>query len=189
MTEPRSETVSSESEQLILVDGQDNAIGSLSKSECHDGDGVLHRAFSVFIFNSIGELLIQQRAADKRLWPSYWSNSCCSHPRVGESMDVATERRCQEELGISTALTFVYKFEYQVNYQTLGAENELCSVYVGTYTGPLDINRSEVSDYRWVSMGELSHDLNARPEQYTPWFAMEWQRLQNDFRDYLPRMD
>ena len=89
--------VSSEAEELILVDGEDNETGYLSKAACHDGDGVLHRAFSLFLFDSAGRLLLQQRAATKRLWPGFWSNSCCSHPRRGESMEVATSRRLRDE--------------------------------------------------------------------------------------------
>ena len=88
--------VSSEAEELILVDEQDNETGYLSKAACHDGDGVLHRAFSVFLFNDRGELLLQQRSPSKRLWGGYWSNSCCSHPRRGESIQVATRRRLRD---------------------------------------------------------------------------------------------
>jgi len=105
--------VSSENELLILVDNDDKETGNLSKAECHDGDGILHRAFSVFLFNDQGELLLQQRGAEKRLWPMYWTNTCCSHPRQGESMDLATERRLQQELNTGSALEFVYKFEYR----------------------------------------------------------------------------
>ena len=123
-----SEVVSDDTELLILVDSSDRETGQLDKSACHDGEGQLHRAFSVFIFNDAGELLIQQRAADKRLWPSFWSNSCCSHPRAGEAIDDAAERRCQQELGIAASLTFLYKFEYQAAYEDIGSERELCSV-------------------------------------------------------------
>ena len=90
--------VSSESEQLILVDRDDNEIGYVSKADAHDGAGMLHRAFSLFLFNDAGELLLQQRAPEKRLWGGYWSNSCCSHPRRGESLDIATSRRLLDEL-------------------------------------------------------------------------------------------
>ena len=92
--------VSSEQEELILVDREDNELGFLSKAECHDGAGVLHRAFSLFLFNDEGELLLQQRSGNKRLWPNFWSNSCCSHPRRGESMEVATRRRLRDELNL-----------------------------------------------------------------------------------------
>lgn len=186
MTERRTEIVSDDSELLILVDEQDNALGELDKASCHDGFGRLHRAFSVFIFNDQGELLLQQRAEDKRLWPSFWSNSCCSHPRVGEAMDVAIQRRCEQELGMSTDLRYVYKFKYQASFKDLGSEHELCSVYVGQYSGQLDINHSEIMDYRWLSPEVLDAEMAASPEQFTPWFAMEWDRLKTEFKDLLP---
>ena len=125
------DSVSPESELLILVDAHDQETGSLGKVECHDGDGILHRAFSVFLFNDRGELLLQQRSADKRLWPMFWTNTCCSHPRQGESMQMATERRLQQELNTASTLEFIYKFEYQARFGDLGSENELCSVYLG----------------------------------------------------------
>ena len=96
--------VSSESEELILVDRADNEIGFISKADAHDGAGILHRAFSLFLFNDEGELLVQQRAPGKRLWGGYWSNSCCSHPRRGESMLTATGRRLEEELNLAADL-------------------------------------------------------------------------------------
>ena len=120
-----------DSEALILVDEADRSLGVLSKALCHEGRGVLHRAFSLLIFNERGELLIQQRAASKRLWPMYWSNSCCSHPRGDESLETATQRRLYEELGIGCPLQFLFKFQYQAQFDATGAENELCSVYIG----------------------------------------------------------
>ena len=120
--------VSSESEDLILVDANDKETGFLSKARAHDGQGVLHRAFSVFLFNEKGELLLQQRAASKRLWPGCWSNSCCSHPRRGETMRVATRRRLRDELNIDVELEYVYKFIYQAEFGEFGSEHELCHV-------------------------------------------------------------
>ena len=175
--EPRSEVVSDESELLILVDAEDKVLGSLDKSACHNDQGVLHRAFSLFIFNAQGELLIQQRAADKRLWPGFWSNSCCSHPRVGEELDTATQRRCQQELGFTTPLRFAYKFQYQASFADVGSEHELCSVYIGTYTGELDINQTEISAYRWLSKSALDQEFATNPDTFTPWFKLEWQTL------------
>jgi isopentenyl-diphosphate Delta-isomerase len=98
---------------LILVDGADREVGFLPKDLCHDGQGVLHRAFSLLVFNEKGEQLLQQRSASKRLWPLYWSNSCCSHPRRGESMEAAVKRRLDEELGLSCPVQFLFKFQYQ----------------------------------------------------------------------------
>ena len=103
---PEHEIVSCESENLILVDQQDREIGTLDKAACHDGQGMLHRAFSLFIFNSQGELLLQKRSSQKRLWGGYWSNSCCSHPRQGEEYEIAIRRRLKEELGIQTELKY-----------------------------------------------------------------------------------
>lgn len=173
----RSEIVSSPAEQLILVDSDDREIGAMPKKDCHLGDGVLHRAFSVFLFNSAGDVLLQRRSADKPLWPLYWSNACCSHPRVGESLEQAAQRRLREELGVECSLRFLYKFEYQANYADVGAECELCHVYVGESDGPFDPNESELDDLRFFSRVELADRLDAEPDSFTPWFKMEWEAI------------
>jgi isopentenyl-diphosphate delta-isomerase len=169
--------VSSESEELILVDADDREIGYESKARCHDGDGLLHRAFSVFVFNAADELLLQQRSADKRLWPLFWSNSCCSHPRRGESMQDAASRRLQEELGLSCALEFVYKFQYQAPFGDLGSENELCSVFVGHSDQVPRTNANEIAACRYVSPAQLDRELRDEPEHFTPWFKLEWRKI------------
>ncbi|MCX7063632.1 MAG: isopentenyl-diphosphate Delta-isomerase [Proteobacteria bacterium] len=128
----RNLVVSSDEEQLILVDSNDRETGTLSKSQCHDGVGTLHRAFSLFVFNRRGSLLIHQRHPSKRLWPDYWSNSCCSHPRAGEDMDLAVHRRLAQELGLNADLRYIYKFEYTAPFGDAGTEHELCWVYAGT---------------------------------------------------------
>lgn len=187
MADPvRREVVSSDRELLILVDSDDREIGTLDKSACHDGDGVLHRAFSLFVFNDAGELLIQQRQSDKRLWPSYWSNSCCSHPRAGEVIEEAVARRLDEELGLSAELRFVYKFEYQAHFGDAGTEHELCSVYVGRTSAEPAVNAAEVFAWRWVAASALDRELGSHPERFTPWFKMEWQRLTGEFASVLP---
>ena len=182
----QDEIVSSEAEALILVDPDDRDIGFLDKSACHDGDGVLHRAFSLFIFNPEGELLLQQRAGEKRLWPEYWSNSCCSHPRRGETMDLAVQRRLQQELGMSADLQFTFKFEYQARFGDLGTEHELCWVYVGQTRQQPVINVTEIKDWRWADPARLSQAIAADPQSYTPWLIMEWERLNREFADRLP---
>jgi isopentenyl-diphosphate delta-isomerase len=179
--------VSSENELLILVDNEDRETGNLSKAECHDGDGILHRAFSVFLFNDQGELLLQQRGVEKRLWPMYWTNTCCSHPRQGESMGLATERRLQQELNIGSALEFVYKFEYQARFGDQGSECELCSVYLGRINGEPTANDTEIAALRFVSAEDLQTEIDSQPEQLTPWFKMEWQRLNEEFAESLGR--
>ena len=183
--ETASRIVSSEAEELILVDGDDNEIGSLSKAAAHDGDGVLHRAFSVFLFNPNGKLLLQQRAQGKRLWPGYWSNSCCSHPRRGESMEVATSRRLRDELNLDAELEYVYRFSYQARYSELGSEHELCHVYLGRIDGFVDFNRNEIEATRFISPAALDEEFEQKPETLTPWFRMEWQALRTDYSEQL----
>ncbi len=185
-TPAQATIVSSEAEQLILVDAHDQITGYDSKAACHDGQGVRHRAFSLFVFNRAGEVLLQQRSAGKRLWPGYWANSCCSHPRRGETLDEATQRRLQQELGMACELRYLFKFEYHANYRDLGSEHELCSVYVGRSDAPVCANASEVAAWRFVSCAALDAEIRDAPERFTPWLKLEWQRLRNDFNADLP---
>lgn len=175
--------VSFDDEPLILVDEQDNVVGYRDKKSCHIGDGVLHRAFSIFIFNEHGQLLVQQRSREKMLWPLFWSNSCCSHPRKGESMDVATRRRLREELGFSVPLRFLYKFTYHARYEDKGSERELCYVYIGYHDGMVIANPSEIAEWKFVDVKELDRDMQQNPQRYTPWFRMEWERIRNEYWD------
>jgi isopentenyl-diphosphate Delta-isomerase len=168
---------------LILVDETDQGVGFMSKTLCHAGQGILHRAFSLLIFNERGELLIQQRSAAKRLWPLYWSNSCCSHPRGDETMEAATRRRLLEELGIECSLHFLYKFQYQAQFDDTGAENELCSVFIGRATQTPRINAAEISDWRWISPEALAAEISGSSDRsFTPWFKLEWTRVWRDYR-------
>jgi len=181
-----AEGVAADSEPLILVDEADREVGHLSKAECHRDGGVLHRAFSLLIFNGSGELLLQQRAMSKRLWPLYWSNSCCSHPRRGEAMETAIHRRLHEELGLRCPLHFLFKFRYQAQFDSAGAEHELCSVYIGRSTEAVVINRREILASRWVSPEALQAELaGAEAGNFTPWFKLEWARIWRDHRAAL----
>ncbi len=177
--------VSSEAEQLILVDPDDNEAGFLSKADCHDGDGLLHRTFSVFLFNERGELLLQQRAEGKRLWPGYWSNTCCSHPRRGESIEIATERRLDDELNITASPMFVYKFIYQAAFGDAGSEHELCHVLLGHVEGEPRANANEIAALRFAAPAELDRELATNPERFTPWFKLEWETLKTEYRERL----
>lgn len=181
----REEIVSSDSEELILVDEQDQEIGSASKIECHEGSGILHRAFSIFVFNSENELLLQQRSEAKPLWPLYWSNTCCSHPRRGETMGVAVSRRLRQELGFECELTYLYKFMYQAQFGDAGAEREFCSVYFGYYDGPVDSNVSEVATWRFVDITSLNEELAADEDRFSPWFKLEWAHIQEHYLDAI----
>ena len=171
---------------LILVDSNDNEVGQLSKADCHVGSGILHRAFSAFLFNENGELLLQQRSSNKPLWPLIWANSCCSHPRAGEDSLAAAHRRVEEELGIKTELRFLFKFEYQAQYNATGAENELCWVFVGHFKGEPTVDPSEVADWRFIKPAELADAIEANPQDYSPWLKLEWARISQDFADQIP---
>ncbi len=161
-----------------MVDEADRELGHLSKAECHRGGGILHRAFSLFIFNADDELLLQQRSESKRLWPLYWSNSCCSHPRRGESMHAAVHRRLFEELGLHCPLRYLFKFRYQAQFDPQTAEHELCSVFIGRSSEAVNANRSEIADWRWISQPRLQQELSASgAERFTPWFVLEWARI------------
>jgi len=172
--------VSFHDEPLVLVDEHDREMGFLDKASAHLGQGVLHRAFSLFIFNSAGALLLQQRASGKRLWPGYWSNTCCSHPRRGEGMDKAVHRRLGEELGLACELHFQFKFQYQAQFDDEGAEHELCWVYAGRCDEAPVVNVNEIAAVRYVSPDALDEEIAARPEHFTPWFKIEWERLRKE---------
>lgn len=175
-----------DSESLILVDEADREVGYMSKAQCHEGAGVLHRAFSLLIFNERGELLLQRRSGGKRLWPHYWSNSCCSHPRRAETMEAAIHRRLHEELGLACPLQFLFKFRYQAQFDSVGAEHELCSVFIGRSAGRVRADESEIADWRWVSPEGLAAEMrDGGAERFTPWFTMEWERIWRDHRPAL----
>jgi len=162
---------------LIIVDADDCELGQLSKEECHRGEGILHRAFSVFLFNAAGELLLQQRSAEKPLWPLYWSNSCCSHPRYGERVEDAARRRVREELSLECSLEFLYKFEYRANFAGVGTEHELCWVYTGRAGGVPAADADEIAAWRYVPPAVLTAEIAATPAHFTPWLKLEWPQV------------
>lgn len=179
------ERVSFDNELLILVDQNDLEIGNLSKDHCHIGEGKMHRAFSIFVINSKGQILLQQRSEQKKLWPDFWSNSCCSHPRKGESTLEAAHRRLEQELGIQADLKSLYKFEYRAKYLDIGAEHELCSVLVGHSDDTLSVNKNEINDCCWLSPSEIDELLAKQESLITPWFRMEWDTLTAQYSDEI----
>ena len=175
----RYETVSFDDEDLILVDDNDRVTGYASKRDAHRGEGQLHRAFSVFLFDGPDWVLLQQRAEGKPLWPGFWANSCCSHPRRGESCDQAAYRRLRDELGASTHLKKLYSFRYRARYLDRGTEHELCSVYAGNYSREqaLAVNAEEISDWGWFSRREIDRSIRSGDRPFAPWFLLEWEQL------------
>lgn len=158
-------------EQVILVDTQDNPIGLMPKMEAHE-KAVLHRAFSVFVFNKKGELMLQQRAASKYHSPLLWTNTCCSHQRDGESSLEAGKRRLQEEMGFVCELEEVFWFVYKAPFDNGLTEHELDHVMVGYYEGQPNINKDEVEDFKWMTLEAVKADMEQNPDAYTAWFQI-----------------
>jgi isopentenyl-diphosphate delta-isomerase len=164
------------SEQVILVDSADQAIDVRDKLEAHRR-GELHRAFSVFLINRSGEMLIQRRANTKYHTPGLWTNACDGHPRPGETVRTAAERRLQEELGIACPLRQLFAFTYRAALDQDLIEYEYDHVLVGEFDGQPVPNPKEYSDWEWIDRQTLSERMNAHPDQYAPWFKIAWERL------------
>ena len=158
-------------EEIILVDEQDNAIGTMEKMEAHR-KGVLHRAFSVVLFNSSGELLLQKRADNKYHSGGLWTNTCCSHPLPDEIISDAVQRRLKYEMGINLKPEFAFKFIYKAPLDKSLIEHELDHVFIGTFNGTPIINKEEVSEWKFVSLNELKNQMKSMPEIYTTWFRL-----------------
>lgn len=180
MTPDRSKHVSFDDEPLIVVDEDDNVLEFRAKAECHAGDGILHRALSVFVFDRRGRVLLQQRSSQKPLWPLYWSNSCCSHPRRGEEDTAAATRRVFEELGLRAQPTFLYRFQYHAPFEDKGSERELCSVFIAYSEDGVSANENEIADWRWIEPEALDQALADDPDTHTPWLRMEWARIREE---------
>ncbi len=158
-------------EQVILVDTQDNQIGLMEKIEAHE-KALLHRAFSVFVFNDKNELMLQQRAADKYHSPLLWTNTCCSHQRDGETNLEAGKRRLQEEMGFVCELKEVFSFIYKAPFDNGLTEHELDHVMIGEFNDKPNINKEEVESYKWMSLENVKRDIEDQPEIYTAWFKI-----------------
>lgn len=177
--------VSFDDEPLILVDSDDNPLGYMPKADAHVGEGVLHRAFSIFLFNSQGEVMLQQRAPGKQLWGGFWANSCCSHPRRGEEVSDAAVRRLHEEVDVDATMTWLYKFEYHARFGDVGAEHELCWVFVAHSDAPVSVNPNEISEWTFMTPETLDAELLNNPDQYSPWLKLEWPRIRNEHWDQV----
>lgn len=164
-------------DDLILVDEHDAIVGYASRAECHAGKGRLHRAFSAYVFDDDDRLILQRRSARKSLWPGYWSNTCCSHPRRGEDPRAAAESRLRAELGIASSLTLAFKYHYRADFMDAGAEDELCLVFLGRRSGEVRPHADEVDAWRLETIADVTRLLRESPQDWTPWFRIAWPRI------------
>lgn len=158
-------------EKVILVNEKDEPLGLMEKIEAHE-KALLHRAFSVFIFNDKGELMLQRRAKSKYHTPGLWTNTCCSHPRDGETLIEAGRRRLQEEMGFQTVLKETASFIYKAPFDNGLTEHEFDHVLVGHYNGEPVLNPDEVEEWKWMSIAAVRQDIEKSPEKYTAWFKI-----------------
>jgi len=163
-------------EFVVLVDEQDNAIGTMEKQQAHV-EGVLHRAFSIFIFNSDKKLLLQKRASSKYHCGGMWTNTCCSHPRETENTIDAAHRRLQEEMGMQCELKPIFSFVYKAEFENGLTEHEFDHVFFGESNQTPTLNLEEVEDFRYVGMEELQIEINENPAHFTPWFLIALDRV------------
>ncbi len=164
--------------QVILVNESDEQIGVMEKLEAHQ-KALLHRAFSVFIFNTKGEMLLQQRALSKYHSPGLWTNACCSHPSPGETTLHAAERRLSEELGFKTAIKKLFSFTYQSTFDNGLTEHEFDHVFTGVYDGTVLPDPNEVMNHRFATVEEIAQELHRVPEQFTIWFKIAFPLLRD----------
>jgi len=162
-----------------LVDENDKEIGFEEKLVAHQNGGKLHRAFSIFIFNSKGGILIQKRAKEKYHSASLWSNTCCGHPRPDEPIEVAARRRLKEEMGFDCDLKEKFSFIYQVNFENSISENELDHVFVGKFDGEPKPGPKEVADWEWIGAKELKQGIKENPEKYSYWLKVSLNKVLN----------
>ncbi len=164
--------------QVILVDINDRQTGAMGKMEAHE-KGVLHRAFSVFIFNTKGEMLLQQRALHKYHSGGLWTNACCSHPFPEEETTTAAGRRLKEELGFETPVEKIFDFIYKADFDNGLTEHEFDHVFVGEYEGRIDYNKEEVMDFCYKAVPEIGHSLQTHPQKYTAWFHLAFPKIED----------
>lgn len=164
-------------QEVILVNLQDEPIGVMEKMEAHQ-KGLLHRAFSVFIFDKKGQMLLQQRAAQKYHGAHLWTNACCSHPYLNEPVEEAARRRLMEELGFTTPLQKIFSFVYKATVENNLIEHEYDHVFAGEYEGRIVVNKEEVCDHAYRSMSFIKRMLQEKPEQFTTWFRIAFPQIE-----------
>ena len=167
--------------EVVLVDVNDNPLGVMEKMEAHI-QGVLHRAFSIFLFNGKGELLLQRRALNKYHSPGLWTNTCCSHPLPDEPLHIAADRRLMEEMGMSCVMVKAFDFIYKASLADSMIEHEFDHVFFGTTDALPSINENEVSDWKWMSLYDVYISVQLQPEIYTEWFKIALPRVMDQFK-------
>lgn len=171
--------------KVILVNEKDEPRGLQEVKKAHKGKGILHRGFSVFVFNRKSELLLQQRSKQKFLWPGFWSDTCASHPQEGESPKRSARKRLKEELGFTCKLRSIGKLLYKAKYKSIGAEKEVCWVFFGKYEGKIVPNPKEVAEIRWMQLRKLKRAIAHNPGQYTPWLKLQVKKFAKDMEHLL----
>jgi len=171
-----------EEDKIILVNEHDDMVGVMYKMEAHK-QGLLHRAFSVFIFNRKGEMLLQQRALTKYHSGGLWTNACCSHPMPGEKTIDAAERRLTEELGFKTPLEKIFDFVYRAEFDNGLTEHEFDHVFAGEYEGKLHVDPDEVKDFCYKGIAEIRNMLQEHPKKFTAWFAIAFPKIEDWWKD------
>ena len=176
-------------EYLILVDKNDNPIGTEEKVKCHLPNGILHRAFTALLFDKNGRLVLTRRAKEKMLWPGDWDGTVASHPRESETYVSSAERRMPEELGIECKLDYLFKFEYHVPYKDVGSENEVCGTLVGVVDESTSFKKieGEIDEIKWISAEELLSELKSKPEIYCPWMIIALEFLDKSEKSMLEK--
>jgi len=176
-------------EFLILVDENDNPIGTEEKVKCHLPNGKLHRAFTVLLFDRNHRLLLTRRSETKMLWPGDWDGTVASHPRKTETYVSSAERRLPEEIGASCKLDYLFKFEYHVPYKDIGSENEICGTLIGIVSDDFQMKlvKDEISEIKWISESELFSDIMKNPETYCPWMLLALYFLKESDKEMIQK--
>ncbi len=167
--------------QIVVVDDDDNVLGEEDKEKCHDGDGILHRAFLSMVVNRSGELLLTRRSGSKRLWPGFWDGTVASHTLRGEDYGQASIRRLRQEIGLVVKdVRYLFKFRYKVRYKDIGSENEICAVTIvnGVEDTLIMPDRSEISEVRAAGPEELMNAIRAREGDFTPWLILALEHME-----------
>ena len=166
-----------ENDKVILVTEHDDMVGIMDKMEAHK-QGLLHRAFSIFIFNRKGEMLLQQRALNKYHSAGLWTNACCSHPMPGEKTQDAAHRRLMEELGFDTTIEKIFDFVYKAKFDNGLTEHEFDHVFAGEYEGKLNVDTGEVNDFCYKEIQEIKNTMETHPQKYTAWFHIAFPKIE-----------